>query len=52
MEWRISYVEDIVGDMAKTIVGLEYFCLKFDESQRILEEVKEMRILEQFIEHE
>jgi len=32
MEWRIVDVEDIVGDLAKTVDGLDDFNLKVDES--------------------
>jgi hypothetical protein len=46
MEQRLVDVEDIVGDLAKVVDGLAYFCLKYEESQQILEEVTEMRMLE------
>jgi hypothetical protein len=46
MEWRLVDVEDIVGDLAKTMDGLDDFCLKVDESQRRSEEVTKMRMSE------
>jgi hypothetical protein len=52
MEQRLVDVEDTVGDLDKTMDGLAYFCLKHDESQRILEKVVELRTLEQFVEQE
>jgi hypothetical protein len=52
MEQRLVDVEDIVGDLDKTMDGLPYFYLKHDELQQILEKVVELRTLEQFIEQE
>ena len=52
MEQRLVDVEDIVGDLDKTMDGLAYFYLKHDELQQILEKFVELRTLEKFIEQE
>jgi hypothetical protein len=52
VEQRLADVEEIVGDLAKTVDGLADFCLKVDEWQRRSEEVTKMRMSEQFVEQE